>query len=168
MLMSWYYHCQNERLDSVFISIFSQMAYLCGFLVVTFSHIRLGKILLEVIEASSGLDLQQCCPSPQNYCPLFLQAFKCFSGVHTPWNSLMALIPTTLRYKFGLLCCFNRWILLLFVGACKGGYPCPPSEFQSLICRYFRRFPCRCRNFNMTLLRLCWPSSEGNFTRLQS
>ena len=33
---------------------------------------------------------------------------------------------------------------------CKGGYPCPPSEFQSLVCRYFERFPCRSRNFDKT------------------
>ena len=51
-----------------------------------------------------------------------------------------------------------------FAGPRKGGCPCPPSEFQSLVCRYFGTFPCRCRNFNMT----SWPSSEENFTRLQS
>ena len=45
-------------------------------------------------------------------------------------------------------------------GPFKGGCPSSPSEFQSLVCRYFGRFPCRCRNFSMTSLRLCWPSSE--------
>ena len=59
-------------------------------------------------------------------------------------------------------------LTLLEKGPCKGGYPSPPSEFQSLVCRYFGRFPCRCRNFNMTSLRLCWPSSEENFIKLQS
>ena len=29
-------------------------------------------------------------------------------------------------------------------GPCKRGYPCLPSEFQSLVCRYFRRFMCCC------------------------
>ena len=56
----------------------------------------------------------------------------------------------------------------LYIGPCKGGYPSPPSEFQNLVCRYFWRFPCCCRNFNMTSLRLCWPRLEENFTRLQS
>ena len=42
------------------------------------------------------------------------------------------------------------------VGPCKGGYPSPLSEYQSLVCRYFG-----CR----TSLRLCWPTSEENFTR---
>ena len=35
-------------------------------------------------------------------------------------------------------------------GPCKGGYPGPPSEFQSLVSRYFGRFPCRCRTFDKT------------------
>ena len=35
-------------------------------------------------------------------------------------------------------------------GPRKGGYPCPQSEFQSLVCRYFGRCPCRCRNFDKT------------------
>ena len=39
---------------------------------------------------------------------------------------------------------------ILPLGPCKGGYPSPPSEFQSLVCRYFGRFPCRCRNFDKT------------------
>ena len=33
---------------------------------------------------------------------------------------------------------------------CKEGYPCPPSEFQSLVCCYFGRFLCHCQNFNKT------------------
>ena len=37
-----------------------------------------------------------------------------------------------------------------FLGPRKEGYPCPSSEFQSLVCRYFGRFPCRCRNFDKT------------------
>ena len=28
-----------------------------------------------------------------------------------------------------------------------GGYRCPPYEFQTLSCRHFGRFWCRCRNF---------------------
>ena len=35
-------------------------------------------------------------------------------------------------------------------GPCAGTYPCPPFEFQSLVCHYFGRFPCRCRNFDKT------------------
>ena len=35
-----------------------------------------------------------------------------------------------------------------------GGYPCPQSEFQSLVCRPFGRFPCRCRNIRQDVNRL--------------
>ena len=42
---------------------------------------------------------------------------------------------------------------MISVGPCKGGYPCPPqSVFQSLVCRYFGRYPCRCRKFNQKLI----------------
>ena len=33
------------------------------------------------------------------------------------------------------------------VEALLGGHRCPPSEFQTLSCRHFGRFWCRCRNF---------------------
>ena len=36
------------------------------------------------------------------------------------------------------------------LGPYKGTYPCPPFEFQSLVCRYFGRFPCCCQNFDKT------------------
>ena len=68
-----------------------------------------------------------------------------------------------MQLKIFVTCLNIDWTL----GPCKGGFPSPPSEFQSLVCRYFRRFRCRCRNFDMKSLRLCWPSSEENFTRLR-
>ena len=43
----------------------------------------------------------------------------------------------------------------LLLGPCEGGYPCPQSDFQSLVWRYFVRFPCRCRNFDKTSVACC-------------
>ena len=45
---------------------------------------------------------------------------------------------------------WNLWFTSSFPGPCKGGYPRPQSEFQSLVCRYFGRSLCRCRNFDKT------------------
>ena len=41
------------------------------------------------------------------------------------------------------------WSVSPIIGPDKGSYPLP-SEFQSLVCRSFGRFPCRCRNFDKT------------------
>ena len=81
-------------------------------------------------------------------------------------HSKIKFTSSSHRIIFFLL--YRIMLALHLQGPCKGGYPSPPSEFQCLVCRYFGRFLCHCRNFNMTSLRLCWPSLEENFTRLQS
>ena len=43
------------------------------------------------------------------------------------------------------------------VGPCKGGYPCPPSEFQSLVCHYFGRLGCRISTRHKSLAQFCSP-----------
>ena len=59
------------------------------------------------------------------------------------------------------------------MGPCKGGYPCPQSDFQSLVCCYFGSFLCRCWNFNKTSIARCLVERTtlpniNRFTRHQS
>ena len=43
------------------------------------------------------------------------------------------------------------------VGPCERGYPCPPSEFQSLVCHYFGRLGCRISTRHKSLAQFCSP-----------
>ena len=59
-----------------------------------------------------------------------------------------------------------RWKTRSWIGPqLRGVIQSPPSGFQSLVCRYFGRFPCRCRNFEVPSLRLCWLSLQASRPR---
>ena len=59
-----------------------------------------------------------------------------------------------------------RWKTRSWIGPqLRGVIQSPPSGFQSLVCLYFGRFPCRCRNFDVTSLRLCWLSLQASRPR---
>ena len=72
------------------------------------------------------------------------------------WQARLLKFPkktTWIRIKLALE--RTWWIVSAWtVGPCKGGYPCPQSEFQSLVCCYFGRVPVSLSEFWQDINRL--------------
>ena len=69
--------------------------------------------------------------------------FRAEQKVHAVCKSINSPIPDWPSLAL------NNVAQIVLLGPCKGGYPCPQSEFQSFVCHYFGRFPCH-RNFDKT------------------
>ena len=115
-----------------------------------FLIVGLASIWLETIHLRAAVPIIwriSWCAVTYNINNIISQVNQSLPASHTPTHP--SLPPSSLPSPSTSLP--PRVILAMLKGPVRGVcYPCPPSEFWSLVCPYFTRFLCHCRNFDKT------------------